>query len=196
MPLTDRTNLAAPPRASQENKKSVTVPSRFAMERPGSGMPSVRSQLESATAARDDALRRCTAAVDARQAAEARERAVKASHRCVSQTLGVELGHAEVECAQVAETNQQQGAQLETAAAALAAERGERTRCEEVLRDTERNNTRLEARVAQLEAELCQCHAGCVASPSRPSLPPTDPPRGPRLPAYPSGPAAAGGAAR
>ena len=157
MPLTDRTNtLVAPSRGSK-----VTVPSRYtSTSSKPTGMPCLRSQLESATrrlAERDAAEREAT---EARDAAETRERAAKATNRCVSRTLCAEVGRVEGECAQVSLRQEEAAAQLEAALVERDAGRTEQSRLEAALRSESETNERQAARVAELEAQLAQCHAG------------------------------------
>ena len=157
MPLTDRTNTLAP---ATSRGKSVIVPSRYTSAAGNTSMPSLRSQLESATrrlAERSTAERDAT---EAREAAETREHASRAVHRSVSLTLCAEIRCSEGECAQVSQRQQQATAQLEAALTECDAGRTERRRLEESLRSESQTNERQAVRVAELEAQLAQCHAG------------------------------------
>jgi len=123
-------------------------------------MPSLRSQLESVSrrlAERDTAERDAT---EAREAAETRERAARTVHLCASLTLCAEIRCAEGECAQVAQRQEQALARLEAALAERDAGCTERARLEASLLSGSQANERQAIRVAELEAQLAQCHAG------------------------------------
>ena len=157
MPLADRTNTLAP---AASRGKSVIVPSRYASATGNTGMPSLRSQLESATrrlAERATAEREAT---EAREAAETRERAARAVHRSIALTLCAEIRCSEGECAQVSQQQQESAAQLEATLAECDAGRTERRRLEASIRSQSQTSEQQAARVAELEAQLAQCHAG------------------------------------
>lgn len=158
MPLTDRTNTLAP--ATTSRGKSVIVPSRYASAAGNTGMPSLRSQLESATRRLGERSTAERDATEAREAAETREHAARAVHRSVSLALCAEIRCSEGECAQVSQRHQQAAAQLEAALAECDAGRTERTRLETSLRSESQTKERQEVRTAELEAQLAQCHAG------------------------------------
>ena len=145
MPLADRTNTLAP---AASRGKSVIVPSRYASATGNTGMPSLRSQLESATRRLAERATAELEATEAREAAETRERAARAVHRSIALTLCAEIRRSEGECAQVSRRQQESAAQLEAALAECDAGRTERRRLEASIRSQSQTNERQAARVA------------------------------------------------
>ena len=148
------------PALADRTNKTTVVPSRYAAAGQKSGMPSIRSQLEQAASARDEATKRCAEAIEAKAALESREQATRAAGRCATQIMSLELRQMEQATRASAEDHTQTVKQLETATAGLEQARAHEQASESALEKERETNCGLVRRVEDLEAQLASCHAG------------------------------------